>query len=124
MGQYWLLVNLTKGEYVIPTGGIKLLEIAWTPEMMVILTGLLADDCNGKGNGDFRGDYEYIGRWAGDRVIFTGDYGEPGQNVERVAKALGKRVTEDDLNLNLYEYIRENGVDISEEAYKILDENK
>lgn len=122
MGQYWILVNLTKGEYVLPTGGMKLCEIAGTPAMMFILAGLIADDCNGSGGGDFR-NHPSVGRWAGDTVIFTGDYGKPGQHIARVAKALGKKVTEDDLEQTLYHYIREHGFDITDEVCEMAQEN-
>jgi hypothetical protein len=78
MGQYWILVNLTKGEYVEPMRGLKLCEIAGTPAMMWVLTKLLADESNDPSGGDF-GDHPMVGRWAGDSVLFAGDYGRPGK---------------------------------------------
>lgn len=119
MGQYWILVNLTKGEYVKPVGGLKLCEIAGTPTMMWILTGLLADHSNGSGGGDLK-EHPMIGRWAGDSVLFVGDYGRPGEYIERVAKVLGREFTEEEIDVTLYEYIQAYGADITEKAHDMI----
>ena len=114
MGQYHVLVNLDKREYVNPSGlgsSIKLWEImANHPSAACALVPLLACS-NGRGGGDLNTDYNWnvggshlengetgemsnipsdkaviklndepdkekgvIGRWAGDRVAFVGDY--------------------------------------------------
>lgn len=119
MGQYWLLVNVTKGEYVTPWGW-KLLEIAWNPDTVWILTGLLADGkSNGLGGGDLDTHPE-VGRWSGDQVLFAGDYGPQGLYVDTVAKNLGLTLTEDDGNENLWTYIQRVGLDISDQVANMV----
>jgi hypothetical protein len=82
MGQYHIVVNLDRKEYLDPFGcnsGMK----AWeqlanvsTPQALFVL--LLAS--NGRGGGDLRtpepeGERVY-GRWAGERIAVVGDYAE------------------------------------------------
>lgn len=119
MGQYYLIVNLTKGEYVEPRVGLKLREIAADPFMAHVLFGLLAHG-NGRGGGDFV-DHIEVGRWQGDRIVIVGDYGDTGLYIKEVAEALGLKPTEDDLNSDLYNYIFEHGVNISEQAYEMAE---
>jgi hypothetical protein len=108
MGQYWLVVNLDKREFIEPHKlgcGMKLGEQlgAWpgTPNALFILTAAMRER---RGGGDFDWDSNYygpertaqhplgapvnevynavakrtIGRWAGDRVAVVGDYSEDG----------------------------------------------
>lgn len=81
MGQYWKPVNLDKRECLDPHAlgcGLKLLEQAWTPvgtaqAVMLLLTPMSEP----RGGGDFPAGFgEVIGRWAGDRVVWVGDYSE------------------------------------------------
>lgn len=119
MGQYYLIVNLTKGEYVEPRVGLKLREIAADPFMAHVLFGLLAHG-NDRGGGDFV-DHVEVGRWEGDRVVIAGDYGDEGRYIDEASKALGLELTEDDLSTNLYNYISEHGVNISQQAYEMAE---
>lgn len=86
MGQYHLTANLTKKEFIHPHklgAGLKLWEQIANPvgpaqALIVLLAG-----SNGRGGGDLHGavdgrDEKIIGRWAGDRVVIIGDYGEAG----------------------------------------------
>jgi hypothetical protein len=78
MGQYYKMVNLDKKEYINPHSfgdGAKLLEFSGNGGMMAGLAILLASG-NGRGGGDLRAKHnvEYIGRWAGDRIVCVGDY--------------------------------------------------
>ena len=89
MGQYFALVNLDKKEYVCPwciNGGAKLWEWAANTQSSV-LTLLLRKSDEG-GGGDYYGYHrgcgeggpircevnQIVGRWAGDRIAFVGDY--------------------------------------------------
>lgn len=119
MGQYFIIVNLTKGEYVQSRGAMKLREIAMDPFMAHVLFGLLAHG-NGRGGGDFV-DHEDVGRWEGDRIVIAGDYGDDELYIRDAAEALGLEVTEDDLNMNLYNYMVEHGVDVSQQAYEMVE---
>ena len=77
MGQYYLVVNLDKKEYMCNHnfgGGIKLCEHGGM--IMDALKALLADG-NGRGGGDLRSENPIIGSWAGNRVMFAGDYADP-----------------------------------------------
>jgi hypothetical protein len=76
MGQYWKPVNLTKREYINPHkfgSGIKLVELASSSDLAAALTILLAAMPERRGGGDFQSN-PFIGRWAGDKVVFVGDY--------------------------------------------------
>lgn len=81
MGQYWVAVNLDKKEYIDPwkfDSGGKLCEQLWngTGDALFLL---LAEHKAIRGGGDLEPDEEFMGRWAGDRVILTGDYSEDGE---------------------------------------------
>lgn len=88
MGQYHLLVNLDRREFVAPHKlgvGLKLMEQACSQggtAMALIL--LLAASCRnsagdvGRGGGDPHtpDPHHVVGRWVGQRVCFIGDYAE------------------------------------------------
>lgn len=89
MGQYWYIFNLDKKEFLHPHkfgDGLKLMEFGSSSVGTLSgLTLLLASPTgNGRGGGDF-GDEgespEIVGRWAGDRIIISGDYDDvrPGE---------------------------------------------
>lgn len=88
MGQYHVLVNLDKKEYLHPHrmgSGLKLGE--WNQSMMMVALSVLLADNNGAGGGDifkeetgpggYRLPADHSGRWAGDRIVITGDYTDP-----------------------------------------------
>ena len=83
MGQYHVIVNLTRKEFIDPSyleGGLKLVEICSTAfHASAALVLLLAQD-NGQGGGDFNSRTRYMaeisGRWSGDKITVAGDYGE------------------------------------------------
>jgi len=79
MGQYFLLVNLDKREYVCPIciGGLmKLWE--WCVGRQSGVIPFLLRKSSETGGGDIRRSYETAGRWAGDRIVLIGDYDESG----------------------------------------------
>ena len=78
MGQYHVLVNLDKKEYVMPHhvgDGLKLWE--WSGDGMLRAMQVLLATSNGRGGGDLP-DNKVVGRWGGDRVAVIGDYSEVG----------------------------------------------
>jgi len=81
MGQYHLVVNLDKFEYIRPHKigvGLKAAEqlhsSASTPHLLFALTMC----SNGRGGGDLDRSSNLVGRWAGDRIAIVGDYAEDG----------------------------------------------
>ncbi len=101
MGQYHLVVNLDRKQFLKPTSlgdGLKLLEFGDGGATLTALAILLAQD-NGRGLGDLRvtmpdtplEDWErgkcgvkrirtphahLVGSWSGDRITIAGDYGD------------------------------------------------
>ena len=90
MGQYHIIANLDKKEFIHPHqlgDGLKLREFSSGGYSIQGLTLLLASS-NGLGGGDFyiSEEFNHIpGRWAGDRIVIAGDYDDnessPGYNV-------------------------------------------
>lgn len=90
MGQYWTMKNLDKRQCVnthVFGSGLKYLEQWFSGSLYTALTVLLTDMSSlGSGGGDFHLNdvpcvlKEYInpiiGSWAGDRIVFSGDYTE------------------------------------------------
>lgn len=81
MGQYHKLVNLDKHEFVNPHrigDGLKLWEMSASSYGIGSALVILLAASNGRGGGDFNAPDKdgIIGRWAGDRIAFIGDYGE------------------------------------------------
>ena len=79
MGQYHVLVNFDKKEYVHPHAlgnGLKLADQFYSRYgMKDALFLLMASKSNGRGGGDLN-DGGVVSRWAGDRVALIGDYTE------------------------------------------------
>lgn len=75
MGQYFLIANLDKKEYIKPHdcgSGAKLWEITVNIGGILVYLTRKSDDYGG---GDIEPDEcKYAGRWAGDRIITIGDY--------------------------------------------------
>lgn len=67
--------------YTFGSGG-KLME--FSSDAMSIMQGLaiLLADGNGRGGGDLHSENPIIGSWAGDQIVVTGDYADPGKFVE------------------------------------------
>lgn len=84
MGQYWIVVNKTKREFLNPDefgDGIKLMEFGRSGDGTTAALAVLLARGNGRGGGDCRSSSPLIGSWAGDHVEIAGDYGdetEPG----------------------------------------------
>jgi hypothetical protein len=78
MGQYHMVVNLDKHEFVMPHrlgDGLKLREFAMSEGGVMTALAILLSCSDGRGGGDFcLQDTEWGGRWAGDRIAIVGDY--------------------------------------------------
>jgi len=87
MGQYHVIVNLDKHEFLNPWDmgeGAKLLEWGYGSGTMLTALSILLAVSNGRGGGDYHGNEkdpaldEWVGRWGGDRIAVVGDYAEDG----------------------------------------------
>ena len=93
MGQYYVIANITKKEYINPShlgSGIKLMEFAMDGQSAMTGLAILLASSNGQGGGDLHlpagSEFAHIpGRWAGDRIVVAGDYDDmpssPGYKV-------------------------------------------
>ena len=92
MGQYHLLVNSDKKEYVNPRDlgfGAKQLEQTGFIGDLPLVQYWLTTCSRARGFGDFSltdTNAAVLGRWAGDRVFILGDYTEEG-DVPKVRSA-------------------------------------
>jgi len=85
MGQYYLIVNLDKREYLYPHrfgDGLKLTEFGCSSNGTMTALAILLADGNGRGGGDLETDNPIIGSWAGDRIVAAGDYADGGRWLE------------------------------------------
>jgi len=85
MGQYYVVVNLTKKQYLYPhrfNEGVKLLEFGASGGGTMTGLAILLANSNNRGGGDLRSDNPIIGSWAGDRIVIAGDYAKAGDPAE------------------------------------------
>lgn len=76
MGQYCLLVNEDRQEYISPHQvgcGAKLWEIC-ANDLPRVLPYLLYQSSRHGGGDPFNQSTDHLGRWAGDRIVVVGDY--------------------------------------------------
>lgn len=129
MGQYYLIVNVDKGQYLHPHkfgDGLKLMEFG--NSQYGTLTGLavLLADGNNRGGGDLRTDDPIVGSWAGDRIVVAGDYADGGKFLLEVSESelrgiAKKHLTDGDpKEVNLYFYAQEKFEDISDKVIKAI----
>lgn len=93
MGQYHLITNLDRREFLHPHGlghGLKLWEFIPSGIGPMQALGLLLACSNNRGGGDFSSKWhgqgedlspevtDFIGRWAGDRIAIVGDCAQDG----------------------------------------------
>lgn len=88
MGQYFVIANLEKREYLDPwkmESGAKAWEQAMNLPSKALL--VLLGTGMGRGGGDFRigsmpDGSPVNGRWSGDSIVMVGDYAEDSDNPE------------------------------------------
>ena len=79
MGQYHILVNLDKREFVHPHqlgAGLKMWEFTNTRTGPLAALSMLLVSSKSRGGGDCREDNPILGSCAGDRIAIIGDYRE------------------------------------------------
>ena len=120
MGQYYVIVNLDKHEYLKPHDfgeGAKLMEFGASGCGTMGGLAILLSDGNGRGGGDCQSDSPLIGSWVGDHIVIAGDYAD-----------VGSHVPEDEIEmyptLNLYHIVHEAAgwKNISEEVAEAINE--
>ena len=77
MGQYHVVVNLDKKEYLYSHDfgdGLKLREFGESAGGMMTGLAYLLAVSNGRGGGDVHSSDPIIGSWGGDRIAIVGDY--------------------------------------------------
>lgn len=82
MGQYYLIVNLDKKEYIHPHAfgdGLKLMEFGASGTGAMCALAILLASSNGRGGGDLNSTHPAIGAWSGDRIVIAGDYDDEGR---------------------------------------------
>ncbi len=115
MGQYYKVVNTTKGEVMTPHAfgsGAKLMEFSSDRQSIMQGLAILLADGNNRGGGDLRSDNPLVGSWAGDNIVVSGDYADE-----------GKFVPKRNHKQNLYRYAEENYKDISYDVIRVLCED-
>lgn len=114
MGQYYLICNLDKRQYLCPHSfgdGAKLMEFGGSGSGTMLGLAVLLSSGNGRGGGDLSATDSLIGSWAGDRIVIVGDYDDTGKFMNPV------QITEGGKNTNLYGYAGKYFEDIS---YKVI----
>lgn len=109
MGQYYLIVNLTKKQFLHPHkfgDGLKLMEFGGSGSGTMLGLAVLLASGNGRGGGDLHSENPIIGTWAGDKIVIAGDYDDEGKFVR------GKR--------NLFFVAEEKYEDISAKVIEAL----
>jgi hypothetical protein len=95
MGQYYLVVNKDRQEYISPHQlgcGAKLWEIC-ANDLPRVLPYLLHQS-SGTGGGDpHNQETVHLGRWAGDRIVVVGDYDNSG--LFQMAKSVYDEISDE-----------------------------
>ena len=142
MGQYHIIVNVDKQQFLHPHSmgdGLKLLEFGCSSCGTMTALAVLLADSNGEGGGDLHIDdptdiaaivRDLPGSWAGDRIIIAGDYGDEGKYLDeigatqedliRIAKARYSEGYQQPERVNLYAYAQDMFEDISLQALATL----
>lgn len=131
MGQYYLIVNLDKREFLYPHrfgDGLKLLEFGDSAAGTMCGLAILLADGNGRGCGDLEADDPIIGSWAGDRIVVAGDYADGGRWLGGVPTAELQAVADEHFTegyreperVNLYAYAEDTFRDVSDEVIQAM----
>jgi hypothetical protein len=110
MGQYYLIVNLDKRQFLHPHrcgDGLHLLDIAPSGTGTLTALAILLADGNGRCFGDVRSPNPVIGSWAGDRIVIAGEYADDGKFTDDPAR-------------NLYHLARDEYEDVSRLALRAM----
>ena len=129
MGQYHVLINLDKKEFVHPHKlglGLKQREHSFTEGSIGDAIYILLSLDNGKGGGDMNSpwhtDNGYFGRWVGDHVAVIGDYHDANP-ASLYPKAYNLAHEYDEEWCGDCEPKENHYKDISDEIVKVFDQN-
>ena len=131
MGQYYVIANISKRQYLFPHrfgDGLKLLEFGASGSGTMCALSLLLSNGNGRGCGDLHANDEIIGSWAGDRIVVAGDYGDPGRWIAdvpeeekaRIAQAVFTEGHQDPNEVNLYFVATRTFQDVSDKMIRAM----
>ena len=125
MGQYFIIANVTKRQYLHPhrfDDGLKLMEFGASGGGVMMALAVLLADSNSPGNfGDLKSASPVVGSWAGDQIVITGDYGEDG-NLYGSAPADDPPRDDEGRVLCLYKYAQAEFEDVSLAVHEALTE--
>ena len=120
MGQYYVIVNIEKKEFLHPHqfgDGLKLLEFGCNScDILTGLTILLADENNNRYWWNLKSKDSIIGSWAGNKIVIAGNYADPDKFGIKTA-------TKEDPNCNLYDKATKYYKDVSLAVIDVLKEN-
>lgn len=137
MGQYFLLVNVDRKEYVDPFfvgggSGYKLWEWCTNNTTRVIPFLIRKSSSIGCGGDLLSDSYKYAGRWAGDRIVLVGDYDDSGlftvaedsyENISKeVREEFNRFIEVDDLKLSTSWFVDEDTGKLKVKKEMIKDE--
>lgn len=108
-GQYHIIINLTKREYLHPHNfgdGLKLMEFGLSQCGTMSGLAILLSNSNGRGGGDLDSRNPIVGSWAGDNIVIVGDYAD--------------KYFIDGYEHDLFSYVLDNFKDISFEVIDAL----
>ena len=124
MGQYYILANLDKQEYLNTytfNDGAKLLEFGCSGEGTMTALAVLLSDGNGRGGGDLHSDDPIIGSWAGDRIVVSGDYADEDKFLQKDQIMKYLMLSDDNKDKpNLYAYACDHFKDISKKVLEVM----
>ena len=131
MGQYYLIANLSKRQFIYPHrfgDGLKLLEFGDSSSGTMCGLAVLLSNGNGQGGGDLDAEDPIIGSWAGDRIVVAGDYGDPGRWIAdvpeeekaRIARKVFTEGYQEASRVNLYFVARETYEDVSDQVIRAM----
>jgi len=140
MGQYYLIVNIDKRQYLYPHtfgDGQKFMEFGGSATGTLLGLAVLTSEGLGRGGGDLivpdgEDKNSRVGSWAGDRVVTIGDYGDEGKfvvsedvaafhvHVKENPKKYEHRVIKEDYKPTLYEVANLFFTDISEDVRDLI----
>jgi hypothetical protein len=124
MGQAYLLVNLSKKQFINPHkfgNGYKIMEFGASGESTMMALAILLSNGNGRGGGDLDSKDPIVGSWAGDKIVIAGDYGDEGKFLPRVSTKKLTEIAKDSFSegyqqperVNLYHFAEHEYEDIS-----------
>ena len=128
MGQYYLVVNTIKKQFIYPHAfgdGLKLLEFGCSSNGTMTALAVLLANSNGRGGGDLRSDNEIVGSWANNRIVIVGDYADerlhiPQKDLDAWRREAARDPKADYKDPNLYHLASEVYEDISGKVIRAL----